>query len=580
MNGMGLMLDWTAKVTVIVVLALGAVALLRRQPAAVRHWVLAVALGCAAALPALLFVVPAWTLAGDWSPGHAAVTPGASADPSSSDDAAGVRRLPERDDAAASARSGSGFPLAESRIVGQWLVPLWFAGFALGCGVLLSGLVRLAWLAAHSRPVTEGGCLTLSTEMRQTLGLHRTVQLLETDHPALLFTWGLMRPKILLPRTARDWPDDLCRIVLAHEFAHIRRHDWSTQLLAELLRYACWFNPVIWLATTRLRQESEQSCDDAVIGSGVAGSDYAAQLLRLARAARTASPAWLPAPAMARPSSLERRIAAMLDHDVRRGSIPRATRAAIAGSLILLTMLLSGLAVFAQTFATLSGSVIDPTNRVLGNTTLLLTNAQTLAKYEVRSDSTGRFEFVGLPAGQYTLEAARPGFASLRMDLTISGQRLQKDLALQVGSLQETITVTPRRAPQPTGPSPRAVVPPPPPPPPPPSAPTARPPASHRAANCTPTAEGGNLVPPTKTFDKKPNYPDELVQAGVGGVVTLDARIQPEGRVGEVNVTTSADPALDAAAVEAIRQWQFTPTLLNCEAIEVKMAVHVTFRTQ
>jgi TonB family protein len=447
------------------------------------------------------------------------------------------------------------------------------AGLTLGLGVLFSGLVRLAWLAVHSRPVVHGRCLALSREMSGALGLRRSVQLLETDHPGMLLTWGLIRPKILLPRAARHWPDELCRVVLAHELAHVRRNDWIMQLLAEFLRQVYWFNPLVWLATARLRQESEQACDDAVLRSGVAGSDYATHLLNLARAARTSSRIWLPAPAMARPSSLERRIGAMLDDRINRRSMHPAARLAAIGSLVGLTLLLAAVAVFAQSFATLSGSVLDPTNRVLPNTTLALTNTQTRAKYEVHSDSTGRFEFVGLPAGTYSLEASQPGFTAFKGELTISGQRLQKDLALEVGSLEETITVTPRSRARSTQNQPPAGSPPPPPPP--------RPPISQQSlGNCAPTAVGGNLRPPTKTFDMKPVYPDHLAQASIGGVVLLEARIQPEGNVGEVTVTSSADPALDAAAIEAIRHWQFSPTLLNCQPIEVKMTIHVSFRSQ
>jgi TonB family protein len=464
----------------------------------------------------------------------------------------------------ASEDGGDRFTMPITLIQALWFS--WLAGFVIVASVLMSGLIRLAWLALHSRPVRHGRCLTMAAEMSAELGLRRPVQLLETEHPALLLTWGMFRPKILLPRAAREWSESLCRVVLSHEFAHIRRNDWFVQLLAEFIRCVYWFNPLAWLAASRLRQDSEQACDDAVIGGGVAGSDYAGHLLHLARAARASSPIWLPAPAMARLSSLERRIGAMLDDGISRRSISTTTRLTAASAVVTVTVLLAGVAVIAQSFATLSGSVIDPTNRILPNATLLLTNAQTQSKYEVRSDSTGRFEFVGLPAGRYILEATQPGFASFKWEMTISGQRLQKDIALEVGSLQETITVMAR---------PRAVTATPPPP-----RPAPRLAAGRTAEKCMPSAVGGNLVPPAKHVDVKPVYPGDLAQASVGGVVILDARIQPEGDVGEVSVLTSAHPALDAAAIDAVRQWRFTPTLLNCEPIEVKMNVKVSFRAQ
>jgi len=74
MNGAVLLLDWAVKVAVIVALALGVVTLLRRESAAIRHCVLAVALTCAAALPLLHFVYRPGTTLGAratgsrWSP--------------------------------------------------------------------------------------------------------------------------------------------------------------------------------------------------------------------------------------------------------------------------------------------------------------------------------------------------------------------------------------------------------------------------------------------------------------------------------------------------------------------------------
>ena len=102
---------------------------------------------------------------------------------------------------------------------------------------------------------------------RSTYGLRRHVALLQTHASDLLATWGLLRPSVLLPAHAREWSDDRIRIVLCHELAHIRRNDWFVQIAAEALRSLFWFNPLIWIACTRLRRESEQACDDVVLDS-------------------------------------------------------------------------------------------------------------------------------------------------------------------------------------------------------------------------------------------------------------------------------------------------------------------------
>ena len=81
-------------------------------------------------------------------------------------------------------------------------------------------------------------------------------------------------------------------------------------------------------------------------------------------------------------------------------------------------------------------------NGLLPKTTLVLTNTRTQAKYEVRSDESGRFEFVGLPPSDYVLQAALPGFATLRGTVSITGQDVFQEVRLNVGEIEETITVT------------------------------------------------------------------------------------------------------------------------------------------
>ena len=66
----------------------------------------------------------------------------------------------------------------------------------------------------------------------------------------------------------------------------------------------------------------------------------------------------------------------------------------------------------------------------------------------------------------------------------------------------------------------------------------------------------------------------------VEGVVVMEAVIGTDGRVEDVQVMNAPDPDLGNAAVEAVRQWQFSTTLLNCTPIEVRMQVTVNFRIQ
>src|SRR3954463_2027201 len=99
----------------------------------------------------------------------------------------------------------------------------------------------------------------------------------------MLVTWGALEPRILLPAGADEWTDLRIGAVLGHELAHVRRHDWFIQLVGELARAMYWFNPLVWIACDRLRLESERACDDAVLGLGFDSTQYATELLELAR---------------------------------------------------------------------------------------------------------------------------------------------------------------------------------------------------------------------------------------------------------------------------------------------------------
>src|SRR6185436_12274721 len=138
---------------------------------------------------------------------------------------------------------------------------IWRLGFGIGAALLVAGLARLTWLTrAASR--ASGHWTALAEEISKSYRLRRRVRVLQTRQPALLVTWGSIRPTVLLPFGAEGWSDERIRVVLTHELAHIRRHDWVVQILAELVRCTYWFNPLMWWVCSRLRQEGERACDD------------------------------------------------------------------------------------------------------------------------------------------------------------------------------------------------------------------------------------------------------------------------------------------------------------------------------
>ena len=87
---------------------------------------------------------------------------------------------------------------------------------------------------------------------------------------------------------------------------------------------------------------------------------------------------------------------------------------------------------------------------------------------------------------------------------------------------------------------------------------------------------GGQIKEPKKLKDVKPVYPDIAKQARVQGVVILECTISPQGKVSDVKILRGI-PLLDAAAIEAVKQWVYTPTLLNGVPVPVIMTVTVNF---
>jgi len=90
---------------------------------------------------------------------------------------------------------------------------------------------------------------------------------------------------------------------------------------------------------------------------------------------------------------------------------------------------------------------------------------------------------------------------------------------------------------------------------------------------------GGAVPQPTKIKHVSPVYPAEAKTAQLQGVVILEARIEPDGRVINARVLRSI-PLLDEAALAAVKQWEFTPTLLNGSPIPVLMTVTIQFTLQ
>src|SRR5688572_4618958 len=217
-----------------------------------------------------------------------------------------------------------------------WALLCWPLGTLLVLCRVFVGHLSLWSLRRRCARLTCGEWFDLLQRLRRELGLRRTVELLISPHRTMPMTWGVWRARLLLPEQANDWPPAQRRHVLLHELGHVRRRDCLAQLLSQLACALYWFNPLAWLAWRRMQLERERACDDLVLNTGAEPPTYARNLLQSV----TPGPALRfagAAVAMARPSTLEERMRAILN--------PRLNRRALSarGSLAIILLLTSAL---------------------------------------------------------------------------------------------------------------------------------------------------------------------------------------------------------------------------------------------
>ena len=305
----GILLSGAVRAAVVLAAGLAAYALLSRAAAATRRFVLVLTLGAAIVVPLASALGPRWTVQ---APAALSVF---------------ARESDERAPGAA--------PAIDAAIVAGAAAPRVAQSSPWGT-IDVRGALVLAWLAVAAALLARAVASQLRARaiVRRAAPVHdarwtdaiagRRVEIRgssEIDSPAVT---GLLRPTIVVPLAALDWPLERCRLVLVHELAHVRRRDVLAQVLADLACSINWCNPLVWICARRLRVEREIAADDAVLAAGVRPSRYAEELLAVATSVATPSAAL----AMAERSSLEARVASILA--ARLARTPLAARGTLA----------------------------------------------------------------------------------------------------------------------------------------------------------------------------------------------------------------------------------------------------------
>jgi formylglycine-generating enzyme required for sulfatase activity/beta-lactamase regulating signal transducer with metallopeptidase domain len=337
----GLLLDAAAKSTTLLILALLAARLLRRASASTRHLLWLCSLAALLLLPILSACLPAWQILPIWrtpiaatpatpfSPGPWAGPPPSAPNTSAQPESIALPSHVIAPETPAAILPPSAIPpLPPPRQISidalHAILILWTLGALAAMSPLLLSLFFLTFRRNMS-PIHAPTWITLLHPLRTPLRIPRSVHLLRSRTTLIPMTFGILRPAIVLPPDADTWPADRRRMVLLHELSHIKRWDCLTHLLARLACAGYWFHPLAWLALRHLSIERERACDDMVLRAGTKSSTYASELLTIASTLHPHHATAHAALAMARPSTLEGRLLAILDTTRNRTRLATTT---------------------------------------------------------------------------------------------------------------------------------------------------------------------------------------------------------------------------------------------------------------
>jgi TonB family protein len=437
---------------------------------------------------------------------------------------------------------------------------------------------------------------------------------------------GIRRPILIWPDAmTAQLSDAQIDAILAHEIEHVRHRHNLSAVAHGVVETLFWFHPVVWWIGGRLANERERVCDERVVQAGTEPVVYADAILRVCESS-IGAPAF--ASARITGAALTHRIEAIMSNTSRRrlGLAPRAllvsaglalvigpvavgawtaepTRALMAGDTTptLVSMPSAAAAMPGQAGTRITGVVADQRGaRVEGATVTARCGGD--AARSTTTDRGGSYTIDNLAAGPCEVRVEKPAFKAHVLQIPVRAGGIVTVTAnaeLDIGSLSEMVTVSTSAAETPPAqdearlqeaaanagddPSPLFAL----------AAFLYRSErfaesdaVTHQAAELVARRQmmaqvqpgaGGVVKEPRKIRDVKPVYPSAARAAQVTGTVIIEARITEEGTVGDARILRGV-PLLDDAALGAVRQWLFTPTLLNGVPIEVVMTATVSFQ--
>jgi beta-lactamase regulating signal transducer with metallopeptidase domain len=170
----------------------------------------------------------------------------------------------------------------------QWILMSWSVGVFAFTARLVAGWRLSHRLVQESDTLIPESIVRMFEDLKKQLKLSRPVQLLintQIDTPMVV---GCLRPAVLVPLSAlTGLSQDQLAAVLAHELAHIRRHDFLINILQRCVESLLFYHPGVWWLSARIRMEREHCCDDVAVRTSGDRRIYVQALVELERKRQT-----------------------------------------------------------------------------------------------------------------------------------------------------------------------------------------------------------------------------------------------------------------------------------------------------
>jgi len=504
------------------------------------------------------------------------------------------------------------------------------AGAAMRLLWLAVGGARLRQLRRRSQPARLGSALDA---LRRSLAPKADVRL--SDDIAQPVTFGWRRPIVLLPPRFDGLASESQHAVLCHELFHVRRRDWPVIVGEELLRAALWFHPAVWWALEQIHLSREQVVDRLVVERTSSRRAYMDALVHFAGAGDAARPAI----AFLRRRHLASRLRQLSKEPhmtrLRLVSAAAALLFVVTGTAVAVlsalpldlptlgrqpaattlevrlaesqpaaglreAVLESGLRIYLRPEAVVTGadvtsaSVVDAGGRYsvnvafsaaaanrlteatkihIGRPIAILLNGKVISAPTLRSTIRGSAvisgDFTRAEAERIASGLAQRGAAAAgSQDWNAYVRETQRSLAVLANETGGVAAVK-SDPPAPITKRPAGI------------RPVSSPLGAAAAAPAAQRYKGNDpgIVLPTPVTKVNPRYTQAAMDAKIQGAVELTAVVREDGSVGDVTVVQSLDTTygLDDAAVEALRQWTFTPGTKDGKAVEVEVHINIRF---